>query len=104
MTIVASLFGLGLFAVAAGCGLAASRTVPYDITARTVYDQMVRGQWGDAEEQARRVVAYRNQVALVSLRAGNNKKAWWLPMAFWAQIAAAAALLVAVGNALIRTV
>jgi hypothetical protein len=58
----------------------------------------------NSEDQARRVVAYRNQVALVSLRAGNNKKAWWLPMAFWAQIAAAAALLAAVGNALIRAV
>ncbi|SRR6266540_1408559 len=104
VTVVALLLGLGLFAAAAGCGLAASRTVPYDVTAGTVYDQMVRGQWGDPEEQARRVVAYRNQVTLVSLRAGNNKKAWWLPVAFWAQIAAAAALLVAVGNALIKAV
>jgi hypothetical protein len=104
VTVGALLLGLGLFAVAAGCGLAASRTLAYNVTARAVYDQMVRGQWGDSEEQACRVVAYRNQVTLVSLRAGNNKKSWWLPVAFWAQIAAAGALLVAVGNALIRAV
>src|SRR6266540_6875610 len=31
VTVVALLLGLGLFAAAAGCGLAASRTVPYDV-------------------------------------------------------------------------
>jgi hypothetical protein len=104
VSVVALLVGLGLFSAAAGCGLAASRTIAYDVTARMVYEQMVGGQWGDPEEQARRVVAYRNQVTLVSLRAGNNKKAWWLPVAYWLQIAAAAALLVAVGNVLIKAV
>jgi hypothetical protein len=103
VTTIALLVGLALFVAAAGCGLAASRTVPYDVTARMVYDHMVGGQWGDDEEQALRVVAYRNQVTLVSLREGNNKKAWWLPASYWAQIAAAA-LLVAVGSALIRAV
>jgi hypothetical protein len=102
LTTAALLIGLGLFAVAAFCGLAASRTVEYDVTHPEVYNDMVSTHWGDAEDQACNITAYRNQVTLVSLRHANNKKAWWLPHAFRAQIAAAVALLVAVGNALIN--
>jgi hypothetical protein len=65
-----------------------------------VYNDMVVDHWTDTEEVASQNVAYRNQRTLVSLREANNKKAWWLPVAFWAQVAAALALLIAVGNAL----
>jgi hypothetical protein len=102
LTAAALLIGLGLFAVAAFCGLAASRTIAYDVTHPEVYNDMVSSHWADAEDQARQVVAYRNQITLVSLRQANNRKAWWLPLAFWSQIAATVALLVAVGNALVN--
>jgi F0F1-type ATP synthase membrane subunit c/vacuolar-type H+-ATPase subunit K len=101
LTVAALLVGLGLFAAAAFCGLAASRTIKYDVTDPAVYKDMVMTKrWGDSEDQARRIVAHRNRVTLVSLRAINSKKGRWLPLAFWAQIAAAVALLIAVGNAL----
>jgi hypothetical protein len=99
VTATALLVGLGLFAAAALCGLLT--TLPgHDVTHQDVYYDMIRNRWDDTEDAARRSVAFRNEITLKSLRSANRRKAAWLLPAFCAQVAAAVALLVAVGNAL----
>jgi len=95
------LAGLALFGAAAFCGLMANRTIPYEVTDTSTLEEMRSGHWADDEVDARNITIYRNIQTIMTLRDGNNEKASWVTRAFVVQLLAAAALLVAVGNALL---
>jgi hypothetical protein len=102
ITIWSLLGGLGLFALGAFCGFMANRSIPYEVTNTDTLLEMRSGHWTDKEVDARNTVAHRNIQTIATLRAGNDKKAWWVTTALVFQLLAAAALLIAVGNALFR--
>jgi hypothetical protein len=101
VTVWSLLAGLALFAIAALCGMMANRTIPYEVTSPETLQEMRTGHWTDDEVDARNIVVYRNIHTITTLRSGNNRKAWWVTRALVFQLLAAAALLLAVGNALL---
>lgn len=89
------LIALGLFVLAGGAALMAGQLhkykVPTDETLKSCLDE----HWTDTAVSARLAAAWMNLETILSLRSGNDKKAWWLNWALRFQVFAIMALAVA---------
>jgi hypothetical protein len=86
------LLSLASFVVAAVLGLVANATRPYRVADVPTLHAMTRSHWKDNEVTARNVCAGLSVTAIASLRAGSNRKAGLVVVAFIFQLAAIAGL------------
>ena len=103
VSVVAVTLSLLFFVVAAIFGIAANRLREYDVTHHdTLYDMLGKDHWGDTEVTARGICAFRHVITVQSLRPTNDRKADQITVALSFQVAAIAALSVAIGRELFR--
>jgi len=91
------LLTLITLAAAAGCGLLASHNRPYRVADRGTLSAMTGARWSTHEVDARNAVASINAETVLTLRRGNNDKAYLLVAGLTSQLVGLLALGVAVG-------
>jgi hypothetical protein len=90
------IIALASFSIAAGCGITANRAVSGEVIDVDSLRTMRTKHWEDHEVDARNFVTHININMINSLREGSRKKADWLFIGHWSQLAALAALSVTI--------
>jgi hypothetical protein len=99
---VAVAISLACFVVAAVLGILVNWSMAYKITKGRTLQAMLGGHWKDTEVTARNACASAQVQTIISLRNVNKVKSWLVTSALSFQVAAIAALGVAIGRELLR--
>ncbi len=96
------VIALVIFAVSALCALFAGQLRTYKVPSQTTLLATLNEHWADSEVDAVLACSYMDYDTLLSLRLGNDHKAWWLDQALRSQLGAGAVLTLAVVDELLH--